>query len=213
MDKSDCCSASYSLEKWSAFLKQKQNKMILFLKQIENKSKIFLEQNGNVLTIKIPKMLEYKDNYSKDLEVAPKKLPSKEVDIDTDKEKNKKTSTNIKKGRKKQDSVLGPSELEQFERWYKSYPKKVSRIEAEQEWKVLNPDAELVECMIKILHNQIANGSFSEDKKYILHPSRWIKRKRWIDEDSQPLSSESLNTCKSCGKYYPSTLSKCPQCP
>jgi len=45
-------------------------------------------------------------------------------------------------------------------------------------------------------------------------------RKQWAQlelkmrkaTNSQPLSSESLNTCKSCGKYYPSALSKCPQC-
>ena len=183
MDKSDCCSASYSLEKWSSFLRQKQNKMKTFLEQIENKSKIFLELNGNILTIKVPNLLKYKDNYSKDLEATSKKLPSKEVEVDIDKEEKKinKEKSPLKKKKQKRISALTPERLIQFERWYNLYPKKVGRAEAEQEWLALDPDIEFVDKMIIALKQQIINGSFSDDPHYILHPCRWIKQKRWTD--------------------------------
>lgn len=66
------CSAKHPWTEWSSFLKQKRNKMSLFLKQIENKSKIKLTDYGNVLEIEIPKMLELRDNYSRNLQATDK---------------------------------------------------------------------------------------------------------------------------------------------
>jgi len=63
-------SASHPWTEWSSFLKQKRNKLTSFLKQIENKQKIKLIDHGMVLEIEIHKMIELRDNYSKDKQVG-----------------------------------------------------------------------------------------------------------------------------------------------
>lgn len=65
MDKTNKCSVVYSWVKWQTILKGKRNKLETFLKQLENESRIITKQTGNVLEIKIPKLLKYRDEYSK----------------------------------------------------------------------------------------------------------------------------------------------------
>lgn len=74
MKKPDECSASYPWEKWQTFLKGKRKKLETFLEHLENKQKINLKQNGNVLEITIPNLLKIKDNYTKNLQAADKKV-------------------------------------------------------------------------------------------------------------------------------------------
>jgi hypothetical protein len=203
MDKSDCCSASYSLEKWSSFLKQKQNKMVLFLKQIENKSKIFLELNGNILTIKIPKMLEYKDNYSKDLEATSKSTTKQDIDTDIDKEKKE-----IK--RKKVRLPHG-----NFDLFWSAYPVKRSKGQAEKAWNKINPDGQLLQVILTAIAAQKAwrtnppPGKLMPEWKY---PATWLNAKAWLDEtDYQPPANGDKAYCSKHNQFFPLD-SKCPQC-
>lgn len=83
MDETDKHSASYSWQKWQTFLKGKRNKLETFLKHLENKQKIKLVVTGNVLEIYCPKLLEMRDNHSKNLQASRgKKLASKEVEVE-----------------------------------------------------------------------------------------------------------------------------------
>ena len=76
MKKPGQCSASYPWKKWQTFLGGKRKKLETFLKHLENQRKITLKPTGDVLEIFIPKLLEIKDNYQKDLEVSGKPLGS-----------------------------------------------------------------------------------------------------------------------------------------
>ena len=95
MDESGKCYAEYSWKKWGKFLKTNQNILKTFLKHCENNSKTFLTEDGNKLRIKIPKLLEIRDNHTKNLQVTNKPLTSKNkkknkiIEVEEDKEKDK----------------------------------------------------------------------------------------------------------------------------
>ena len=91
MDKTDRCFAEYSWNKWQTFLKAKRKKLETFLEYSENKLKINVEQNENILRISCPKLLQIRDNHTKNLQVADKSLASKSKN--KNKNKNKKTSS------------------------------------------------------------------------------------------------------------------------
>lgn len=82
MDKTSKCSARFPWTKWQLFLKGKRKKLELFLGYCENKQRITQELNGNILEIKIPKLLKLRDNYTKDLEVNNKESSKQEVEVD-----------------------------------------------------------------------------------------------------------------------------------
>jgi hypothetical protein len=88
MDETDRCSVEYPIQKWLRILKAKRKKLDSFLVYSENKLKINTKQTGNILEIEVPKLVEIRDNYSKNLQATSKKLASKEVEVRS-KNKNK----------------------------------------------------------------------------------------------------------------------------
>lgn len=95
MDETNACFAEHSWVKWQSFLKGKRNKLELFLGHCHDKGKINLEQNGNILKISCPKLLELRDNHTKNLQVdnkgnsKPLATKNKSKDIEIDKELSK----------------------------------------------------------------------------------------------------------------------------
>ena len=100
MDETGECSAKHSWVKWQSFLKGKRNKLETFLYHCQNENKIKLELIGNMLKITCPKLLELRDNHTKNLQAtskgACKSLAPKNQDQELDKED--KTSSLIGKG-------------------------------------------------------------------------------------------------------------------
>lgn len=84
MDETDRCYAEYSWVKWQSSLKGKRNKLETFLVHCQNKRKIKLEQTENVLKIICPKLLELRDNYTKDLQASEEVTSKQEVDVEED---------------------------------------------------------------------------------------------------------------------------------
>ena len=84
MDSSDKCSAEYSWIKWQSILKGKRNKLETFLERLGNKLEMNLKQNGNVLEIKIPKLLELRDNHTKNLQATKLKDCKQEVEVEVE---------------------------------------------------------------------------------------------------------------------------------
>ena len=140
MDKTDKCSAEYSLKKWGKFLKTNQNILKTFLEHCENNSKTFLTYSNNKLTIEIPKLLEIRDNHSKNLQAAGKRLTSKEVEVEVEVEVDKEVDKN-NRVREKNFALL---QRTNFELLWKSYPLKKGKeksflkfkvqVKTEQDW-------------------------------------------------------------------------------
>jgi hypothetical protein len=77
MDESDRCFAEYSWKKWGKFLKTNQNILKTFLEHCQNNSKTFLTESENILRIEVPKLLEIRDNHTKNLQAGCKRQTSK----------------------------------------------------------------------------------------------------------------------------------------
>ena len=108
MDKTDLCSAAYPWSDWQRFLRGKRKKLETFLEHCQNKGKISYSSTGNILEIKIPNLLIIRDNHSKNLQAADKRLASKEVDKDIEADKDKDVSAEPLKKDSEQPAESSP---------------------------------------------------------------------------------------------------------
>jgi len=84
-------SAEFTWQKWGEKLRAKPSKLKTFLEHSENKTKIKLEQNGILLKITCFKLLELKDNHTRNLQATDKRFPEKfPLDIEEEEERKNK---------------------------------------------------------------------------------------------------------------------------
>jgi phage replication O-like protein O len=73
-----------------------------------------------------------------------------------------------------------------FDAFYKSYPKKKARRDAEKAWSKLNPDESLFNSIMASLERQKASQDWKKEcGQYIPLPATWINGRRWEDEDQE----------------------------
>jgi phage replication O-like protein O len=73
-----------------------------------------------------------------------------------------------------------------FDVFYKAYPKKKARRDAERAWAKLNPSSELQPVILTALERQKQSEDWKRDKgKYIPYPATWLNGRRWEDEISE----------------------------
>lgn len=96
--------------------------------------------------------------------------------------------------------------LDKFEKWYKHYPKKVSKQTAKQAWiKLFTKESKKNQPSFETLLLAVKQQSKSEqwqNKKYIPHPSTWLNQRRWDDE------IETRNNPSNYSNYEEETPSK-----
>jgi hypothetical protein len=69
-----------------------------------------------------------------------------------------------------------------FDAFWKAYPKKVSRPQAEKTFKKLKVDEVILRAMLTALEMQSKSSRWS-DKQFIPNPATWLNNRRWEDED------------------------------
>lgn len=85
-----------------------------------------------------------------------------------------------KGGSRKQKDLYNP---DAFEKFWKAYPNKTGRGEAEKRWTELKPDDALIEKIIKAVETQKTWAQWTKDNgQFIPHPSTWLNNKRWEDQ-------------------------------
>jgi predicted phage replisome organizer len=73
--------------------------------------------------------------------------------------------------------------LDYFDTFWKAYPKKMSKGQAEKTFKKLKVDSELLEKMLSAIELQKDTKNWREEKgKYIPYPSTWLNAKGWENE-------------------------------
>lgn len=78
-----------------------------------------------------------------------------------------------------------------FDLFYKSYPKKVARVKAEQSWNKIDPDEKLFnEIMAGLERYKKCSQWTKDDGQFIPHPTTWLNQKRWNDEVEVPIIKE-----------------------
>lgn len=67
---------------------------------------------------------------------------------------------------------------ESFENFWKLYPRKIAKGNAEKAWEKIKPDEKLVADIIAAIAKQKPTWT---DPKFIPHPATWLNGKRWLD--------------------------------
>lgn len=75
------------------------------------------------------------------------------------------------------------SNLEGFDSWWESYPRKANRVGASAEWRKLSP----AERVLAIAHNLVRPWP---ESKFIPMPDRFLRDRRWEDE----ITSKKINS-------------------
>lgn len=75
---------------------------------------------------------------------------------------------------------------ERFDQYWKMYPKKKSKGDAEKAWVSINPDDLLFKKIINGVEAGLESNEWKKDGgEYIPHPATWLNRKGWEDEYTQ----------------------------
>lgn len=77
-----------------------------------------------------------------------------------------------------------PPQPSSFERFWKVYPKKKAKIEAEKAWNKINPSSELTDRIVKAVIEQRQSHDWTkEGGKFIPYPATWLNRGEWENEE------------------------------
>lgn len=94
----------------------------------------------------------------------------------------------LKKGKKKEEKPLA-----EFEDFYKTYPKKKSKGQAEKTWNKISPTNDLLKEILKGLELAKKSEDWTkENGKYIPYPSTWLNAKGWEDEITESKDYEII---------------------
>jgi hypothetical protein len=107
-------------------------------------------------------------------------------------------------------NLTNKSLINAFNQFWKIYPKKKSRGQAEKAFLKLNPDEQLLAVMIASVERAKTSEDWIKEKgKYIPHPATWLNAKGWLDEDveAHPLdgivSDKTIGTVRMLDEWRP----------
>lgn len=70
-----------------------------------------------------------------------------------------------------------------FERFWKAYPKKRSKGQAEKAWKAIHPNEQLVATMVATIERAKTSEEWRKDSgQFIPYPATWLRARGWEDE-------------------------------
>lgn len=113
------------------------------------------------------------------------------------------SSKDIKKRKNIKKEILTEIQQKSFDLFWKAYPYKKSKGDAEKAWKKINPDPELLATMILKIEKAKSSVKWIKDNgEFIPYPATWLNAKGWEDEDVEIVGGERQGTrmaCKQCG--------------
>jgi len=97
-----------------------------------------------------------------------------------------------------------------FELFWKAYPKKKARPDAERAFLKINPDEQLLQIIISAVEKSKTTEEWlKESGKFIPYPATWLNKKRWLDEEIEkhPLagvvSEKTIKTIEAFDSWSP----------
>lgn len=115
----------------------------------------------------------------------------KELDIEIEKD-----IKNIN-GQDEPDQSQKPNWEEQFDKFYKEYPKKVKKQNVKKWFQKNKPSGELFSSMLDSLEQFRGSKEWKENNgQFIPYPSTWLNQRRWEDEDIMEKQKEAKVTYK-----------------
>ncbi|MDH5244831.1 MAG: hypothetical protein OEW98_00145 [Betaproteobacteria bacterium] len=78
--------------------------------------------------------------------------------------------------------------MDDFEAFWRAYPRRVGKGEARKVWTRLQPTAETLAAMLAAIAWQRQTDQWRRDGgQFIPHPSTWLRQERWMDEPVEAL--------------------------
>ncbi len=91
----------------------------------------------------------------------------------------------MRRARVREDCSAGTSADPLFEKFWRAYPRKCSKGQAERAFAKINPDEQLTAEIIAGIERAMTLDSRFLDGGYIPHPATWLNAKGWMDEFDQ----------------------------
>ena len=217
MDGTETPSLEISIRNWSKSVGISPKKLQNFVRFSADLGCFLAIFSGHSLRIECPKLLKYKDEYSRKSghkhTSCPDNVPKQsetetETDIDTEEDPPKSPvpgdllpgipempQSNGKKPRRKREPKLNvePEYSPEFKRFYAAYPRKIAKREAWYAWEKIRPvpDGAIVDTMICVIEKFKRTAQWQKDGgQYIPYPGAWLNQGRWSDEPDIPLEDE-----------------------
>ena len=93
---------------------------------------------------------------------------------------------------KKADSRKPKNKANGFDEFWAVYPNKRDKSKARELWQKLDPDAALEKQIIAAVKQQAKSDEWTKDGgQFVPYPSTWLRRRRWEDEPTTPIVTES----------------------
>ena len=108
-----------------------------------------------------------------------------------------KTKGNTKTNTKTNITV---NNVDDFDSFWKFYPRKASKEAARKAWEKLRPDQHIMQMIADNVKERVEKGEWRKDNQsYILHASTYLNQKRWEDEvlDQQTQTRTNPESIKS----------------
>ena len=178
------------------FLSQKLQLSVRFILKVldfcSENNRIFYKLDGLLIGLNCPKLIKLCDEFTqKTLKqksgLSPDKIgiksvieEDKEEEVDKDKEEYKPPISPKKRGMMYTDD---------FNTFWKVYPKKVGKDAAWRRWKSLNGTRPALAVLVSAISKQAQSDQWQRDNgQYIPNPATWLHEGRWADEDVIPES-------------------------
>lgn len=81
-----------------------------------------------------------------------------------------------------------------FDLFWRAYPRKKSKGDAEKAWAKIHPDEQLTEHILRAVEQAKTSADWRKDGgQFIPHPATWLNRRGWEDEHSLPPPTHDPN--------------------
>lgn len=151
--------------------------------------RFLLTFESGIIVIKHWKIHNYiqNDRYSETQYIDEKKsLFTKENGAYTDRAQNvSRLDTQVRLGKVRlgKDTTLTLESEDDFNEFWKTYPKKTGKGAAEKSWKRIRPSKELASQIIESLAAHKLDPQWTKDNgQYIPMPATYLNQKRWLDD-------------------------------
>lgn len=160
-----------------------RTKVISFLKMLQSEEMITINSDNKKTVVNIVNFEIYQD-FQNDTE--QQKISKKSAE-----KHQKSTNKNVKNEKNGKDtSPPTPSKGagDGFDEFWKAYPKKVAKAQAQKAWNKIKPNAELQQVILNTLERQKQSVQWQKDNgQFIPYPATWLNGRRWEDMHEQVL--------------------------
>ena len=156
------------------------------LDKLKSTSNITIKTTNKYTLLTVVKWCDYQEqSTSTSTSNPPNEQPTNNQQITTTKEV--KEIKNVRSNKKSlKDIAHSREELKGFDDFWKAYPKKKSKADAQKAWGKINPDDTLITKILEGVDNaKKYDHRFKGEEQYIPYPSKWLRAKGWEDEFSK----------------------------